>query len=86
MGTCRQIDRLDMSLLFYVIVGRSHAFVNTFLVNHLSSANEIASYLILINIHKIWSHDRQINSEYPRKQITRVVESLIRGPKFIRMR
>ena len=48
INTCGQLNRQDMSLLslYYHVSGQS------------SSANEIESYFVLMNIHKKWSHDR----------------------------
>ena len=52
IDTCGQLNRPDMSLLslYYHVSGQS------------SSANEKASYFILMNIHKKRSHDRWMNS------------------------
>ena len=50
--TCGQLNRPDMSLLslYYHVSCQS------------SSANEIESYFVLMNIHKKWSLDRWMNS------------------------
>ena len=52
INTCGQLNRPDMSLLslYYHLSGQS------------SSADEIESYFVLMNIHKKWSHDRWMNS------------------------
>ena len=52
INTCGQLNRPDMSLLslYYHVSGQS------------SSANEIESYFVLMNIHKKRSHDRGMNS------------------------
>ena len=52
INTCGQLNRPDMSLLsfYYHVPGQS------------SSANEIESFFVLMNIHKKWSHDRRMNS------------------------
>ena len=52
INTCGQLNRPEMSLLslYYHVSGQS------------SSANEIESYFVLMNIHKKWSHDRWMNS------------------------
>ena len=56
-----KINTLGRSMfIFYVIltlwVNVTHFYYNV--SGESSSANEIVSYLILMNIHKVWSHDR----------------------------